>query len=121
MRKRATNAHIRIFIFNLNWMLAVIKTGGKQYVVKEGDKLKVEKIDGKVGAKAEFSDVLAVGDDQEIQLGTPQLKSAKVEAKIIRQDKAKKVTIIKHKAKKRYKKKQGHRQFFSEVEITKIG
>ncbi|MFH0969134.1 MAG: 50S ribosomal protein L21 [Patescibacteria group bacterium] len=102
-------------------MLAVIKTGGKQYLVKEGTKIKIEKIEGEVGGKFGFSKVLFVGNEKEAKVGAPFIKGAKVEGKILKQDRAKKVWGIKHKAKKRYKVKFGHRQPFTEVEITKIG
>ena len=101
-------------------MLAIIKTGGKQYKVKEGDKIKVEKLEGKVGDKIEFSEVLLLGDDDKIKIGAPVLPGAKVEGKILRTEKGDKVVGIKFKAKKRYKKKFGHRQIFTEVEIVKI-
>lgn len=102
-------------------MLAIIKTGGKQYLVKEGDKIKVEKIEGEVGKNHTFTDVLFSGDEKEIKVGAPIVKGSKVEAKILKQDKAKKVWGIKYKAKKRYRVKFGHRQPFTELEITKIG
>jgi len=101
-------------------MLAVIKTGGKQYQVQEGDKIKVEKLEGEAGAKITFSEVLFVGDDKDAKVGTPLVSGAKVEATIVQQGRHKKVWGIKHKAKKRYKVKFGHRQTFTEVEITKI-
>ncbi len=101
-------------------MLAVIKTGGKQYLVRKGDKIKIEKLEGKIGDKITFSEVLFLGDEKEVKVGNPYLKAAKVEGKILKQGKAKKVTGIKHKAKKRYKVKFGHRQMVTEVEIIKI-
>jgi large subunit ribosomal protein L21 len=101
-------------------MLAVIKTGGKQYLVEKGTKVKIEKIEGTIGEKAIFSEVLMRGDAKKVVVGTPFLKDVVVEGKIIKQAKAKKVTGVKHKAKKRYKVKFGHRQQFTEVEITKI-
>ena len=101
-------------------MLAVIKTGGKQYQVQEGDKIKVEKLEGEAGAKITFSEVLFVGDDKDEKVGTPLVSGAKVEATIVQQGRHNKVWGIKHKAKKRYKVKFGHRQTFTEVEITKI-
>ena len=100
-------------------MLAVIKTGGKQYKVKVGDKIKVEKLDGKEGDKITFEEVLLVENEKGIEVGMPFLKS-KVEGKILKTFKDKKVTGIKFKAKKRYKVKFGHRQTLTEVEITKI-
>lgn len=101
-------------------MLAIIKTGGKQYKVAEGDKLRVEKLEGEVGATLTFSEVLFAGTEEKVEVGTPLVKDAKVEAKILKQDRADKVWGIKHKAKKRQKTKFGHRQPFTEVEIVKI-
>ena len=101
-------------------MLAIIKTGGKQYKIQEGDKIKVEKLAGEEGSVISFDEVLLVGDEKDVKVGTPIVAGAKVEAKIIKQGKAAKVTGVKHKAKKRYKMKFGHRQPFTEVEITKI-
>lgn len=101
-------------------MLAIIKTGGKQYKVKVGDKIKIEKIEGEEGGKTGFSEVLFLGDEKKVQVGNPLVKGAKVEGKILKQAKDKKVWGIKHHAKKRYKVKFGHRQMFTEVEITKV-
>jgi large subunit ribosomal protein L21 len=97
-------------------MQAVIKTGGKQYLVKEGDKLKVEKLEVKADASVSFPEVLLVDD----KIGTPFVKGAKVEGKVLEQGRAKKVHILKFKRKNRYKVNKGHRQPFTEVEITKI-
>ena len=102
-------------------MLAIIKTGGKQYKIKEGDKIKIEKIEGKEGDKVNFSEVLFLGDEKSVKIGTPVLEGVKVEGKILAQAKDKKVWGIKHKAKKRYKLKFGHRQELTEVEIVKVG
>ena len=101
-------------------MLAVIKTGGKQYLVKPGDKIKVEKLDKKEGAEISFSDVLLVEKNKKIEIGTPKVKAAKVEAKILKHGKGDKLIIFKYKAKKRYKRKIGHRQPYTEIEITGI-
>lgn len=101
-------------------MLAVIKTGGKQYKVKVGDKIKVEKLEGKEGGKIIFDEVLFLGDEKSVKVGAPVVRGAKVEGKILETSKQKKVTGIKHKAKKRYMVKFGHRQTMTEVEITKI-
>ncbi len=101
-------------------MLAVIKTGGKQYLVKKGDKIKIEKLEGEVGDKIEFSEVLFQGNEKDVKVGTPHVAGAKVEGKILKQGKDKKVTGVKHKAKKRYKVKFGHRQMVTEVEIVKV-
>lgn len=101
-------------------MLAIIKTGGKQYKVQEGDKIKVEKLEGEAGAIIKFDQVLFIGDEKDVKVGTPFVNGAVVEAKIARQGRHDKVWGIKHKPKKRYKVKFGHRQPFTEVEITKI-
>jgi large subunit ribosomal protein L21 len=101
-------------------MLAVIKTGGKQYKVKVGDRIKIEKIEGKEGGKIAFKEILFLGSEKDIKIGTPLVKGAKVEGKIIKTAKGKKIVGIKHKAKKRYKVKFGHRQSFTEVEITSV-
>jgi len=101
-------------------MFAIIKTGGKQYKVVEGQVLKVEKLvhDGK---KVIFSEVLMLGDDKDITLGTPFITGVAIEGEVLRDAKAKKVTVIKYKAKIRYKRTRGHRQQFTEVKIGKIG
>lgn len=101
-------------------MLAVIKTGGKQYKIKEGDKIKVEKIEGEEGKTVSFSEVLFVGDEKAVKVGDPVVKGAKVEGKILKQGRHDKVWGVKHKAKKRYKVKFGHKQPYTEVEIVKI-
>lgn len=101
-------------------MLAIIKTGGKQYKVAVGDKIKVEKLEGEAGAKLTFDEVLFVGDEKDVTIGAPFIKDAKVEGTIIEQGRHKKVWGIKHKPKKRYKVKFGHKQLYTEVEITSI-
>jgi large subunit ribosomal protein L21 len=101
-------------------MLAVIKTGGKQYLVKKGNKIKIEKIEGEIGSKIEFAEVLFLGDEKGVKIGNPFVKGVIVEGKILKQAKSKKVIGIKHKPKKRYKVKFGHRQEMTEVEIVKI-
>ncbi|MCX6766123.1 MAG: 50S ribosomal protein L21 [Candidatus Moranbacteria bacterium] len=101
-------------------MLAVIKTGGKQYIVKKGARIKIEKIEGKEEKAVKFSEVLFIGDEKGVKIGTPKVKGAIVEGKIIQQGRGKKVWGIKHNPKKRYKVKFGHRQPFTEVEIIKI-
>jgi large subunit ribosomal protein L21 len=102
-------------------MLAIIKTGGKQYKVSAGDTIKIEKLEGKEGDKINFPEVLFIGDEKNLKIGDPIIKNAKVEGKIIKTAKGKKVTGIKFKPKKRYKVKFGHRQTMTEVEITKVG
>ena len=101
-------------------MYAVIKTGGKQYVVNEGDTLKVEKLDGDVGANITLDTVLAVGDGKDLKLGSPTVDGALVKAEIIAQAKAKKIIVFKKKRRKGYTKKQGHRQFFTELKVQEI-
>jgi len=97
--------------------LAIIKTGDKQYKVAPGQKLKIEKIEGKEGEKVSFDEVLLLVEKGKTQIGQPRVSGAKVSAKILQQDKDKKVTIFKYKSKKRYHVKRGHRQPFSLVEI----
>ncbi len=99
---------------------AIIQTGGKQYIVSKGDKLKVEKISHKEGDKAVFDKVLATFSDTDINLGKPYLANATVEAKVLKQGRGKKIVILKYKAKSKYRRKQGHRQHYTEIEITKI-
>ena len=101
-------------------MLVVIKTGGKQYLVKPGDKIKIEKIEKEGDKEIIFDQVLLVEKNRKIEIGTPLVNGAKVVGKILRQGKSKKVIVFKYKPKTRYKKKAGHRQLFTEVEITKI-
>ncbi|MDD5396639.1 MAG: 50S ribosomal protein L21 [Candidatus Moranbacteria bacterium] len=101
-------------------MLAIIKTGGKQYKVAVGDKIKIEKLEGEAGAVIKFEEVLFIGDETDVKIGTPFLAGAVVEGTLVEQGRHKKVWGIKHKAKKRYKVKFGHKQLYTEVEITKI-
>ena len=100
--------------------IAVIKTGGKQYIVRPGQKIKVEKLPTKEGAEVVFSEVLLIDDGKKTEIGTPKVTGAKVKGKLLKQAKAKKVIIFKFKAKKREQTKKGHRQPYSEVEILKI-
>jgi len=101
-------------------MLAIIKTGGKQYKVAPGDKIKIEKIDKKEGREITFKEVLLLEKNRKLEIGTPFIKGAKVVGKILSQGKDKKVIVFKYKPKTRYKKKAGHRQLFTEIEIIKI-
>lgn len=101
-------------------MLAVIKTGGKQYLVQPGDKIKIEKLENKEGESIVFSEVLLVQKDKKIEIGKPVVKNAEVSAKVLSQGKADKVVVYKYKSKKRYSKKIGHRQPYTEIEITGI-
>ena len=100
--------------------IAIIKTGGKQYLVSPGKKIKIESKSKKEGSEITFSEVLLLKKDKKVELGNPFLKDVKVLGKVLRQGKNKKVIIFKYKAKKRYKVKKGHRQPFTEVEIKKI-
>jgi len=102
--------------------IAIIKTGGKQYKVSEGTSLNVEKLAGEVGETLKFEEVLLVTDEKgdKIDLGQPFVAGAVVEAKILEQGRAKKVEVIKYRPKTRYKRKAGHRQPFTKVEITKV-
>lgn len=104
-------------------MLAIIKTGGKQYKVKEKDVVKIEKLDSEIGDKVEFNEVLLVADEsgKGVKIGQPVLEGVKVSGKVLEQGKSRKINIIKYKAKTRYKKKAGHRQLYTKVEINKIG
>ena len=99
---------------------AVIETGGKQYRVAAGDKVKVEKLDAEAGSVFSFDKVLLTANDEEIQIGTPYVSGAKVEGKILRQARDKKKIVFKYHSKTRQHKKKGHRQPFTEVEIEKV-
>ena len=101
-------------------MKAVIVTGGKQYTVAEGDILFVEKLGAEVEQTVKFDQVLAVLDGENSKVGTPVVEGASVEAKVVKNGKGKKLTIFRYKAKKNEKKKIGHRQPYTKVEITKI-
>lgn len=101
-------------------MYAIIRTGGKQYQVAKGEKLRVEKIDGAVGDVVELSDVLAVVDGEDARIGSPVLEEAKVTARIVEQGKAKKVLVFKKKRRKGYRVKRGHRQLYTALEIAEI-
>lgn len=101
-------------------MLAVIKTGGKQYIVREGDVIEVEKIESKPGEKIDFFDVLLVGDEKKAEIGTPLVSGAKVEAEVLAQKKAKKIRVFKMKSKKKYRRTRGHRQQLTQVKILAI-
>ena len=101
---------------------AVIKTGGKQYLVKPGDKLLVEKLPGEAGGELTFDQVLMVGNNsaEAAQIGQPLVSGASVAARIVEQGRAAKKIVFKYTNKTRYKKKKGHRQPYTKIEITKI-
>lgn len=100
--------------------LAVIKTGGKQYLVKPGMKLKVEKLNVQEGDAFVFDQVLLVADDGRVEIGAPIAPNARVDAKVLKQGRAKKVIVFRYHSKTRYRKKKGHRQPYTEVEIRDI-
>lgn len=101
-------------------MYAIIRTGGKQYQVAAGDKLRVEKLQGDVGDTIELSDILMVVDGEDIKIGQPVIDGAKVVAKITEQGKADKVIVFKMKRRKGYKVKRGHRQQYTALSIEEI-
>ena|SRR5690606_31484774 len=100
-------------------MYAVIKTGGKQYRVSEGDTIRVEKLSGDVGANVEFDQVLMLGGEK-VAIGTPVVGGAKVVAEIVAQDRAKKIIVFKMRRRKNYRRKQGHRQPYTELRIKSV-
>ncbi len=101
-------------------MYAIIETGGKQYKVQNGDQIRVEKLDAEIGSTVVFDKVLAAGEGSDIKVGTPYLDGLTVEADVVESGKGDKVIIFKYKAKKDYRKKQGHRQPYTLVEITSV-
>lgn len=101
-------------------MFAVIKTGGKQYLVSPDQKIKIEKLAGNVGEKVTFKDVFLRADGSKVEIGKPILDSVQVEGEIIRQARDKKKIIFKYHSKARVRKTKGHRQYFTEVKITSI-
>ena len=101
-------------------MYAIIRTGGKQYQVATGDKLRVEKLQGNVGDTVELSDILMVVDGEEVKIGQPVIEGAKVVAKITEQAKADKVIVFKMKRRKGYRVKRGHRQQYTALTIEEI-
>ena len=101
-------------------MYAVIVTGGKQYKVAEGEFLKIEKLDVPVGEAISFDRVLLIGNGEDVKIGAPAVEGAKVTAEVIDQGRHDKVTIIKFRRRKHSMKRQGHRQWFTEVKITGI-
>jgi large subunit ribosomal protein L21 len=101
-------------------MYAIIATGGKQYQVKEGDVIYVEKLEAEVDGTVELNSVLAVGKEDGLVVGKPVVEGASVVAKVLAQGKAKKIIVFKYKRKKDYRRKQGHRQPFTKIQIEKI-
>ncbi|MFS8540851.1 MAG: 50S ribosomal protein L21 [Tissierellales bacterium] len=101
-------------------MYAIIETGGKQYRVQEGDVIFVEKIDAEEGGTVDLTKVLLVSKDGEVKVGKPYVDGVKVEAKVLAHGKARKIVVFKYKPKKNYRKKQGHRQPYTKLQIEKI-
>ncbi|MCW1891818.1 MAG: 50S ribosomal protein L21 [Candidatus Uhrbacteria bacterium] len=102
-------------------MFAVIQTGGKQYIVREGQQLSIEKLLGDVGSKVEFDALMLAEDDgSKVELGTPVLSGVKVSGEIVEHGKGEKLVIVKYKAKSRYTRRTGHRQPFTKIMISKI-
>ena len=101
-------------------MYAIIATGGKQYRVQEGDVIFVEKLNAEVEASVELKDVLAIGKEEGLVVGKPVVQGAKVIAKVLGQGKGKKVIVFKYKPKKDFRKKNGHRQMYTKLQIEKI-
>jgi large subunit ribosomal protein L21 len=100
-------------------MYAVIRTGGKQYRVSEGDSIRIEKLAGEPGKKVTFDEVLMIGGEK-VAVGKPLVAGAKVTAEIVAQDRAKKIIVFKMKRRKNYRRKRGHRQPYTQVKITAI-
>ncbi len=101
-------------------MYAVIKTGGKQYRVTEGEVLKVEKLDVAAGESLDISDVLLIANGEELKVGAPMIAGAKVTAEVVSHGRGPKIRIIKFKRRKHHRKQMGHRQWFTELKITGI-
>ncbi|MBI2053289.1 MAG: 50S ribosomal protein L21 [Candidatus Sungbacteria bacterium] len=99
---------------------AVVKTGGKQYLVRQGQKLKIEKLEAEEGVTLSLGEVLIVVDGDSVLLGTPNVAGAMVEAKVLKNARSRKVIVFKYRPKARSRVKRGHRQHYTEVEITKI-
>lgn len=101
-------------------MYAIIESCGKQYKVAEGDVVFFEKLDTEAGKKVTFDKVVLVSDDSKVEVGAPYVKGVKVEGKVVEHGKGKKIIVYKYKAKKNYRRTQGHRQPYTKVEITKV-
>ena len=101
-------------------MYAVIKTGGKQYRVSQGDTLRIETLDASEGDAVEFDQVLMVGEGEDVKIGTPFLEGGKVTATVLDHGRRDKINVIKFKRRKNYRKQMGHRQYFTQIEITGI-
>ena len=102
-------------------MYAVVHTGGKQYRVEPGQIFRVEKLPGEVGSTMTFDKVLLFSDGENLQIGQPVLENITVTGRIIEQDRANKILVFKYKRRKRYRRKQGHRQYFTSVKVESMG
>ena len=101
-------------------MYAIVKTGGKQYKVREGEVLRVEKLDGEVGSEVTFDQVLMVGGEESVTIGQPLVENVTVLGHIIEQDRGRKILVFKYKRRKRFRRTQGHRQYYTAVRIDAI-
>ncbi len=101
-------------------MYAVVQTGGKQYTVREGDLIQVERIDGEVGDVVELKEVLLVGGEKRFKVGTPIVSKARVVGQIVEQSKARKIVVFKMKKRKNVRRKRGHRQLYTKLMISRI-
>ncbi len=101
-------------------MYAVVATGGKQYKVQEGEVLRVEKLAGEVGSEIAFDEVLMTSDGENVKIGQPLVEGAQVKGHIVEQGKSKKIIVFKYKRRKRYRRKQGHRQPYTAIKIDSI-
>jgi large subunit ribosomal protein L21 len=99
---------------------AVIRTGGKQYRVAPGDVVRIERLAGEVGAPVEFSEVLMTGGDGAVRIGTPVLEGVRVRGRIIQQSRSRKILVFKKKRRKNYRRRHGHRQSITTVQVTEI-
>ena len=115
--RAAVGEFIRMEVFRL---YAIIKTGGKQYKVAEGNEIIIEKLDAEEGSSVTFEEVLAVGEGEKIKFGRPLVEGAKVTASVVKNGKGPKLRIFKYKHKTNYRRRQGHRQPFTKVKIEKI-
>jgi large subunit ribosomal protein L21 len=101
-------------------MYAVVQTGGKQYRVETGQTIRVERLDGDVGKEVEIAEVLLVADGEKLAIGRPRVEGARVRAEIVKQGKERRLVIFNYRRRKRYRRKQGHRQPFTALKITAI-
>jgi large subunit ribosomal protein L21 len=120
MQMRSLDSRV-VRLYDLPTMFAVIMTGGKQYIVRQGQQIKIEKVPGEKGGKVEFDVLLKAEEDgSKVEIGAPLVAGAKVTGEIMEQGKGKKIDVVKYKPKSRYTRRYGHRQPFTKVMITKI-